>query len=281
MGDGEERCRSGAGLEALPAELLARVLSCLSARDLCALSACSRRMAAASREPGLWEHLCRCRFPPEVLDDWEVAGGSLSQEWKKAYFVLAQREAAGRGGTEGQEDPGVARAWRELCRALWDQPPPPRPALSLSNSSVHPLLLSFRRRHNLQGPRVQRLRTEASAAGQVGGCPAGGGACDFEILAAGLAACRRCGGEHACSDACLNLQPDPEGVNLVCPITGRCCGVAGLDAPGGAGGASDRDRDPEDEGFFSERGALGRAYTAGYEAAAAGEPDLRRLGFGL
>ena len=238
-------------------------------------------MSVASREPGLWEHLCRSRFPPEVLDDWEVAGGSLLQEWKRAYFVLAQREAVGQGGTEGQEDPGVARAWRELCRALWDQPPPPRPALSLSNSSVHPLIVSFRRRHNLQGPRGRRLRTEASAAGRAGGCPAGGRTCDFEILAAGLAACRRCGGEHACSDACLNLQPDPEGVNLVCPITGRCCGVAGLDAPGGSGGPSDRDRDPEDEGFFSERGALGRAYAAGYEAAAAGEPDLRRLGFGL
>ena len=293
LGEGKERaCSSGqgkAGLEDLPPELLLRVLARLSARDLCALSATSRRLSVASREAGLWEHLCRCRFTEEALDVWETAGGlkpGSVKEWKQTYFALAEREVAGQAGAAPPQDPDVARGWRELTRALWDMPPPPRYLASPSSSpsSVHPLVAAFRRRKNLCGPRGERLRS-AGAAGPAGGCPAiGGRACEFEVLAAGLAACLHCGREHACSDACLELQPDPEGANLVCSITGRCCGVAGLDAPGSSGGGDrdrDHDREPEDEGFFSERGALGRAYAAGYSAAANGEPDLRRLGFGL
>ena len=299
LGEGKERAcplslgQGCVGLEDLPPELLTRVLARLSARDLCALSATSRRLSVASREAGLWEHLCRCRFPSEALDGWETANrvglkpGLLN--WKRSYFALAEREVGEHAGAGLPQDPDVARGWRELTRALWDMPPPPRhprylASSSSSPSSVHPLVATFRRKKNLCGPRGERLRS-AGVAGPAGGCPAKGGrACEFEVLAAGLAACLHCGVEHCCSDACLELQPDPEGANLVCSITGRCCGVAGLDAPGSSGGGDrdrDHDREPEDEGFFTERGALGRAYAAGYSAAAHGEPDLRRLGFGL
>eukprot|EP00873_Tetraselmis_striata_P017781 jgi/Tetstr1/438045/TSEL_026671.t1 len=250
-------------LEALPYEVLRRVMCCLSAEGLATMANTSRAIRTLSTENSLWRRLYigRWKMPDTRQLRTHRQRGALS--WMGYY--------KDRDGEESQKTlERLPEEMREACVAMNLA----RRKTTLSLSSGTSMLGELAFADAAEADKVVEWRRQAGKPDAVPfhtclSTHPGGPPCQYARVGDAMI-CQRSGWAHICDDTCSERIPTASGM-LVCPISGRCFETLVEDDDEGAqrGGW----REVHDEDHYGERGALGRSFEMGYSCS--NEQDLQ------
>ncbi|KAK9803959.1 hypothetical protein WJX72_008184 [[Myrmecia] bisecta] len=264
---------SPGAFEAVPDEVLLRVLSFLPADDLTSCAQSCRYFQRTAADDILWRRLFYARWgrlpgKRSLVNRWgrpPGEGGKSSDaphSWK-AYYM--EKDGIEMSEVE-QKVPAFLREYylqmtaakRSKClgRAHSDD-------MMFGTSRVADAIASWRRQHGF----------DVSKAPAAHGCP---GRCSFRQLGPSAFVCERTGWAHVCDDACRERIVDEATDMLVCPISGRCFERMMTEWEEEAHTRT-KGEDRADEGAedCSMSGRLGEAYVAGYNCT--NEAELQRV----